>query len=188
MDLTVDQISKVLFADPVTVGQFWPLLVLGLEEFGILDVNVEIAAAATISVECPSWRVIAEKHAVQMKQPKLWALQQHYWPSGFYGRGPLQLTHEKNYKAAGDAIGVDLVSDPDKALDPNNAARIFAWYFKTNGVARAAQIHDWPRSRALVNGGNGVDILNGGTTIGLTKYLAAVRALTASLANAQPGT
>ena len=36
----------------------------------------------------------------------------------------MQLTWEANYRKAGAAIGVDLLKDPDAALDPANAVRI----------------------------------------------------------------
>jgi putative chitinase len=45
-----------------------------------------------------------------------------YYP--WYGRGDIQLTWEYNYDKAGKFIGVDLIADPDKALDPGNSARI----------------------------------------------------------------
>lgn len=41
-----------------------------------------------------------------------------YWRDGWFGRGPIQATHEKNYKKIGDAIGVDLVKNRDRILDP----------------------------------------------------------------------
>ncbi|KAJ6419720.1 hypothetical protein OIU84_029774 [Salix udensis] len=42
-------------------------------------------------------------------------------PAGmqYYGRGPIQLTHNYNYGLAGQAIGVDLINNPDLvAIDP----------------------------------------------------------------------
>jgi hypothetical protein len=45
-----------------------------------------------------------------------------YYP--YYGRGYVQLTHKGNYKRAGDDIDVDLVSNPDMAMNPQHAAHI----------------------------------------------------------------
>lgn len=42
----------------------------------------------------------------------------------YFGRGDVQLTHRRNYEAAGKLIGVDLVNDPDKALDPDISAQV----------------------------------------------------------------
>lgn len=52
----------------------------------------------------------------------------------FHGRGLVQLTGRSNYDRVGDLIGVDLVSNPEKAKDPAIAARIlhegmtFGWF------------------------------------------------------------
>ena len=45
-----------------------------------------------------------------------------YYP--WHGRGDIQLTWERNYKKAGDAIGVDLIANPAAAMDPKNAVKI----------------------------------------------------------------
>lgn len=45
-----------------------------------------------------------------------------YYP--FYGRGLVQLTWEQNYKKMGTILGVDLVKDPDKALDKEMSVQI----------------------------------------------------------------
>lgn len=43
-------------------------------------------------------------------------LQDRYWYSGYYGRGPVQLTWKRNYKWASEITGVDLVKNPDLLL------------------------------------------------------------------------
>lgn len=45
-----------------------------------------------------------------------------YYP--WYGRGYVQLTWEDGYKKASKEIGVDLISNPDAALNPTVAAKI----------------------------------------------------------------
>lgn len=42
----------------------------------------------------------------------------------YYGRGYVQLTWLKNYEAMSKVTGVDLVRDPDRALEPIVAAKI----------------------------------------------------------------
>lgn len=45
-----------------------------------------------------------------------------YYP--WYGRGFVQLTWEFNYKSMSERLGVDLITDPNKACDPDVAADI----------------------------------------------------------------
>lgn len=42
-----------------------------------------------------------------------------YYP--YYGRGYVQLTWDYNYKKYGDMLGIDLLGNPDKVMDPNIA-------------------------------------------------------------------
>lgn len=42
----------------------------------------------------------------------------------YYGRGLVQLTWERNYRKAGEVLGLDLVGNPDLALDPAVSARL----------------------------------------------------------------
>jgi len=45
----------------------------------------------------------------------------------YAGRGLVQLTGRTNYKKAGDFLGLDLITNPDLALEPENAAAILVW-------------------------------------------------------------
>jgi predicted chitinase len=66
---------------------------------------------------------------------------------GYYGRGPLQLSWNYNYKAAGDAIGVDLLHNPN--LVATNAAISWAtalWFWNTQNGAGTMTPHN-----AMVN-------------------------------------
>ncbi|KAG5241561.1 hypothetical protein OIU76_024732 [Salix suchowensis] len=55
-------------------------------------------------------------------------------PAGmqYYGRGPIQLTHNYNYGLAGQAIGVDLINNPDLvATDPLISFKTAIWFWMT---------------------------------------------------------
>lgn len=47
-----------------------------------------------------------------------------YWRDGFFGRGYVQLTHKENYEVAGKHLCVNLKNNPQKALEPEIAAKV----------------------------------------------------------------
>lgn len=77
----------------------------------------------------------------------------------YKGRGFIQITGRNNYNLYGHLMQIDLINNPDLALEINNSARVLALYFKQNGVIQACLREDWVRVRKLVNGGtNGLDV------------------------------
>ncbi|MGV1900133.1 glycoside hydrolase family 19 protein [Agrobacterium sp. 22-3674b3] len=58
------------------------------------------------------------------------------------GRGLVQLTHKDNYERMGKVIGVDLVTDPDKALQPGVAVSIM-FFGMTRGVFTGRPLSDY---------------------------------------------
>lgn len=58
------------------------------------------------------------------KAGKLSWVKADYWSGGWFGRGHIQLTHYANYLKAGTALGIDLISDPAKAMEPAVSAAI----------------------------------------------------------------
>lgn len=78
----------------------------------------------------------------------------------YFGRGLIQLTGKANYQKYGDLIGVDLVADGDKALEPKNSYKIASEYLKERTWKHIAN-GDLLRARKSVNGGTkGVDDVN----------------------------
>lgn len=153
MILAPDQVAAATGCPQRNVAEHWPNLTAALAEFGIDSLAVEVAAAATVAIETSAFLPIRERRADPKMQPKRWALQERYWPSGYYGRGFVQLTWRGNYLDAGEALGLDLVGMPELALDSTVAARVLALFFKTKGIPAASEAGDWKRVRRLVNGG-----------------------------------
>ena len=50
----------------------------------------------------------------------------------YHGRGYIQLTHDYNYKKYGDMFGVDLINNPDLAMQGDLAAKISVSYWNEN--------------------------------------------------------
>ncbi len=62
--------------------------------------------------------------------------------SAYRGRGPIQLSWNYNYKAAGDALGIDLLNNPD--LVKNNASVAWqtgVWYWMTQNGPNTQTAH-----------------------------------------------
>ena len=77
----------------------------------------------------------------------------------YKGRGYIQITGRSNYQIYGDYIGVDLINNPDLALDSQNAVKILVKYFKDRHINNLCSQKDWERVRRAVNGGlNGYDV------------------------------
>ncbi|WP_416875228.1 chitinase [Kitasatospora sp. SC0581] len=67
--------------------------------------------------------------------------------SAYYGRGPLQLSWNFNYKAAGDALGIDLLHDPYQVeKNPATSWKTALWFWNTQNGAGRMTAHD-----AIVN-------------------------------------
>lgn len=58
------------------------------------------------------------------------------------GRGLVQLTHKSNYDRMGKMVGVDLVADPDRALDPGIAISIM-FFGMTRGDFTGRPLSDY---------------------------------------------
>jgi len=71
----------------------------------------------------------------------------------FKGRGPIQLTGRANYEAAGRALGLDLVRNPEQAASPEVGFRVAAWFWQTRGLNNLADQGDFRGITRRINGG-----------------------------------
>lgn len=69
------------------------------------------------------------------------------------GMGLKQLTGKDNHKRCGDYLGVDFVTNPEKLLEPEFAARSAGWFWKTNKLNSFADAGDIKGMTKVINGG-----------------------------------
>ena len=89
----------------------------------------------------------------------------------YAGRGLVQLTGARNYRTAGKRLGIDLLGNPDLALQPDVAARILIWGMGTGaftGKALADYLPGWlgtreqfKQARRIINGTDKADMIAG---------------------------
>jgi putative chitinase len=72
----------------------------------------------------------------------------------YIGRGLIQLTGKDNYKAFGEAIGEDLVANPQLVEEPRYAALSAGWFFNKRGLNALADVMDIETMSKRINGGN----------------------------------
>jgi putative chitinase len=71
----------------------------------------------------------------------------------YRGRGLIQLTGKDNYAACGDALGMDLVSDPDQVSQNPVAVLSAGWFWDTHHLNSYADQGDMLTITKKINGG-----------------------------------
>jgi putative chitinase len=71
----------------------------------------------------------------------------------YIGRGLIQLTGKDNYKAFGEAIGEDLVANPQLVEEPRYAALSAGWFWNKRGLNALADAMDVETMTVRINGG-----------------------------------
>lgn len=149
-----------------------PFILRAMVKRNMTSVRQLIAVLATIAVEVPPFRPIEE-----------------YGKGGgahgiYYGRGYVQLTHLRNYRAYSAYSGLDVVRKPELVLNPEIAADAMMWYW-TGGpdnpdIRPYAEKADWNNVRSIVNAGKPDRI---GVCWGVDVFFKAVKAGIASLSD-----
>lgn len=136
------------------------------ERRGLVDLRWLADMLATVRGECgPNMLPVREGFKKTDEEARAFITRQGYKYAKivnghmYYGRGLVQITHDYNYKKMGDILGIDLVNNPDQALEPRIAAGIMfegmirgtftgkklADYFNEVGT-------DWLNARRIING------------------------------------
>lgn len=71
----------------------------------------------------------------------------------FKGRGYIQVTGRANYKACGEALGLDLIQHPELLETTANACRSAAWFWYMKGLNDLADKGDFLGITKRINGG-----------------------------------
>lgn len=136
------------------------LIVKTFEKYGDKDQNKLIYILATTEHEC-SFQSKKEHRTYSDRQ-------EAYWYTGYYGRGFVQLTHDRNYEKMSKLLGVDFLSNPDLVMKPQYAARILVQGMMEGSFTRKplekyinASKVDFYNARRVVNGLDRADRIEG---------------------------
>lgn len=72
----------------------------------------------------------------------------------YIGRGLIQLTGKDNYKAVTEALGEDLVANPQLLEEPRYAALSAGWFWNKKGLNALADANDIETMTKRINGGS----------------------------------
>lgn len=142
--------------------EYFPFLQQAMEEFGINTPLREAAFLAQIAHESGQFKYLEE----------IWGpsdAQKHYEPPSekardlgntqpgdgkrFKGRGAIQLTGRANYKKFGGELGLDLLTHPEWAADPQVAFRVSGAFWKSKGLNELADQRKFETITRRINGG-----------------------------------
>jgi putative chitinase len=73
--------------------------------------------------------------------------------SKYRGRGLIQITGRANYAACGEALGLDLINNPQLLEQPQYAAMSAAWFWSTRGLNTLADQGQFVKITRRINGG-----------------------------------
>lgn len=162
---SAERIAQVTGATAANVRENWPLIANALERRGVWDRQNALGVIPTVAIETD--RTFRPLH--EYGTPADWA--DYSGGARYAGRGYIQLTHDYNYRAAGDALGIDLLGNPDRAMEPAIAADVLAWYWSVRSIPskdgtrryslpELCREGDWYWVRKAVQGGtDGLDRL-----------------------------
>ncbi|MEU7766679.1 glycoside hydrolase family 19 protein [Nocardia sp. NPDC049190] len=161
--LTLSQLERIFpGTSRATLQKYLPYLNQAMRDYGINTPEREAAFLAQISVETDDLKTLTE-YGDAAYFNRNYGPQSSVGPSlgntrpgdgaRFHGRGGMQLTGRNNYRAAGEALDVDLVGHPELAADPKYAFATAGWYWHSRNLNDQADEANFSEITRSVNGG-----------------------------------
>lgn len=153
--ITGDQLARIMpHASPAKLAQAFEPLTSAMAEADITTPIREAAFLAQVAHESGELRYDEELASGAAYEGRADLGNTHPGDGRHYkGRGWLQLTGRANYRAAAEALGVDLEAQPELAATPAVAARVAGWYWTTHGLNALADQGDFRAITRRINGG-----------------------------------
>ena len=156
--MTPQELVKCTGARIDRAREWLPFIERAMFEFGIIGPKREAAFLAQIGHESGALKFPVEiwgPTQAQRRYEGRYDLGNTQIGDGFKfrGRGLIQLTGRANYAAASQALGVDLLTHPEKLGEPELASRSAGWFWKTHGLNALADAGEFEAITQKINGG-----------------------------------
>lgn len=162
MLITQAQLLRILPNAGANAGVFAPVLNAAMARFKIIGPKRIAAFVAQVGHESGQLRYVRElgnnAYLSKYDTGRL-ALRLGNTPEAdgdgqkYRGRGLIQITGRANYQACGEALGLDLVNDPELLEQPQWAGLSAAWFWAIQGLNILADAEHFDKITQRINGG-----------------------------------
>ena len=158
MPITVQQLLLILPNAGQVAGVFVPVLNTAMNRYQIVGPKRVAAFIAQIGHESGQLKYVKEIWGPTVAQSRYEGRADlgNTEPgdgSKYRGRGLIQITGRANYKACGDALGLDLINQPELLEKPQHACMSAAWFWATKGLSTLADEGKFETITRRINGG-----------------------------------
>ncbi|MDI3274890.1 glycoside hydrolase family 19 protein [Pseudomonas sp. AL03] len=158
MPITAQQLLQILPNAGKQAGVFVPVLNTAMQRYQIVGAKRVASFIAQIGHESGQLVYVREIWGPTLAQIKYEGradLGNTVTGDGFKyrGRGLIQITGRANYAACGEALGLDLISQPELLELPQHACMSAAWFWATKGLNTLADADKFESITRRINGG-----------------------------------
>jgi len=158
MPITVQQLLQILPNAGKQAGVFVPVLNTAMQRYQIVGSKRLAAFIAQIGHESGQLLYVREIWGPTPAQAKYEGradLGNSVKGDGsrYRGRGLIQITGRANYAACGEALGLDLINQPELLEQPQYACLSAAWFWATKGLNTLADQDQFNSITRRINGG-----------------------------------
>ena len=158
MPITAQQLLQILPNAGQVVGFFVPVLNTAMNRYQIVGPKRIAAFIAQIGHESGQLKYVKEiwgPTAAQARYEGRKDLGNTVAGDGsrYRGRGLIQITGRANYMACGEALGLDLIKQPELLEKPHHACMSAAWFWATWGLNTLADAGQFDKITRRINGG-----------------------------------
>ena len=158
MLITQQQLLQILPNAGPVAGVFVPVLNAAMGHYQIVGTKRVAAFIAQIGHESGQLKYVKEiwgPTAAQAKYEGRKDLGNTVAGDGskYRGRGLIQITGRANYMACGEALSLDLITQPELLEKPQHACMSAAWFWASKGLSTLADAGQFDKITRRINGG-----------------------------------